>query len=864
MLATLVVMVAQLWAQPLPTDLHISGYVTDANGAAVDGQLVCVTHSGSNPSIPDSLCAATNANGWYSIVVTNGSVTGPNQTFSVTTYFTCQNTWVTLNEEVSNLQGTVDDANVDFVLVCGTTGGGCNCEASILSTFASNVSAYQFAVDIPCGTAPFEYQWWIDGVQSTDAMPMHEFIQDGDYGVGVTVSDANGCSFSAWDTLSVWNGDSCDAYFYYASTPNGNVAVGVETQFTFAGQGTNITSYLWTATGSGFTMSSLDMNPVFNFPAAGTYNVCVTADDGQGCTDTFCADVTAVGGNTGGCQAYFESTVSSNPNGYIASFTDYSTGNSTNWFWDFGDGSTSTQQNPVHNYPWGGYYEVCLTVIDSGLSICSDTYCDSVYFDNNSGGDCDVAFHAWQDSSTLSLNTFSFSAIWQNSQPAQFVWDFGDGTTGSGANVTHTFASTEDWFWICLTAYGPNGCVATMCDTVWNENTGGGNGCNADFTFQSTTPSGPSYVFFGPQVNAQASYFWNFGDGTSGFGQTITHQFPSLTGTYEVCLTVAQTNSESCTTCQTIVVGQSNCGGFLSGQIFAGTLNQPIDQAIVYLITYDEGTQQLASIQTTVADSLGYYYFQSVPCGDYLIKAAATQNSSFYSNHLPTYYGNSLFWQNAQAVGVSVVMPTVQYDIVLIAGNNPGGPGFIGGNVLQGANKMEADGEPLEGVNVMLFDLAGNAIAYTYTDDNGEFAFDGLAYGGYQVYAEMLNHTTIPAVVSISAEEPMAVELNIFVSEDLISTGISETGFESLVGEVYPNPTSDFAALSVHLDEGYAVNVMIVDLTGRTISTEAVHLLPGINTHRLSLDGLGSGYYLLRISEVSGVFNLTRRFIVNR
>lgn len=177
---------------------------------------------------------------------------------------------------------------------------------------------------------------------------------------------------------------------------------------------------------------------------------------------------------------------------------------------------------------------------------------------------------------------------------------------------------------------------------------------------------------------------------------------------------------------------------------------------------------------------------------------------------------------------------------------------------------MEADGEPLEGINVMLFDLAGNAIAYTYTDANGEFSFDGLAYGGYQVYAELLNYTTIPAVVTISADEPMVEGMNIFVTENLISTGISETDFESLIGNIYPNPASDVATLSINLDEAFAVNVMVVDLTGRTISSKAVNLLPGINTHQLSVEGLGSGYYMLRISEVKGAFNVTRRFIVNR
>jgi len=842
------------WAQS--NDLHVSGYVTDADGGAVHGHLVCVLHTGNATNIPDSVCGQTNANGWYSIVVQHGSVTGANQTFDVVTGDNCNNQM--LSEQVQNAQGSVDAVSVDFQLSCGSsTGGGCNCEAQIVSTLSPNGDIHMFAVDIPCGTAPFQYQWWIDGHVSTGVTATHVFTQNGTYGVCVTVADANGCSFQTCDTVYVGGGGSCDAHFYYSSTPNGNVVAGTDVHFFFSGQGTNIATYHWTATGAGLTISSADMNPVFNFPAAGTYYVCVTADDGQGCTDTFCANVTAVGGSTGGCQAYFEGLVSPTLTGWQVHFTDMSSGTYDSWFWDFGDGHYAHGQHPVHMYTSQGTYTVCLTVIDSLNNQCYDDYCTLLVVDNSSVDSCTALFTYQQ----VGPNNGTF--VFDGAASGQLVWDFGDGHSGSGQSVTHTFDGSEDWYWVCLTVFGPNSCTDTYCDTVWVNPIGGG-GCNADFTFQSTAPSGPSYVFFGPQLNTSANYHWSFGDGTSGIGQTVTHQFPSLTGTYDVCLTVSLTNSQSCTSCQTITVGQNNCGGFLSGQVFAGTLNQPIDHAIVYLITYDGQTQQLAAMQATVADSSGYYYFQSVPCGDYLIKAAATQNSSFYSNHLPTYYGNSLFWQYAQAVAVNVAMPAVQYDIVLIAGNNPGGPGFIGGNVLQGANKVEADGEPLEGINVMLFDLTGNAIAYTYTDVNGEFSFDGLAYGGYQVYAEMLNYTTVPAVVHISAEEPMVEGLNIFVSEDLISTGILETDFESLIGNIYPNPASEAAALSINLDKAHAVNVMVVDLTGRTISSEAVNLLPGINTHRLSLEGLGSGYYMLRISEVTGAFNVTRRFIVNR
>ncbi|RPJ78092.1 MAG: PKD domain-containing protein, partial [Alphaproteobacteria bacterium] len=46
-------------------------------------------------------------------------------------------------------------------------------------------------------------------------------------------------------------------------------------------------------------------------------------------------------------------------------FTDTSTGNATSWSWDFGDGTTSNERNPVHKYTAAGNYNVTLTVSNS-------------------------------------------------------------------------------------------------------------------------------------------------------------------------------------------------------------------------------------------------------------------------------------------------------------------------------------------------------------------------------------------------------------------------------------------------------------------------------------------------------------------
>ncbi len=758
-----------LWAQPNPNDLLITGYILDANGDAVDGQYVCATYtSGTNPAIADSSCGYTNANGWYSITVINGSVIGQNQSFDVGIWEYCQNSQNVISQTIQNQQGMLDTVSVILALTCGSNSG-CNCVVDIVESADPN-GIYTFATNSNCTAT--SYQWSMpDGSNSPNPSNSYQFLQDGTYGICVTTVDANGCTASACDTIVIGGSLTCDAYFYYESTPNGAIVSGENTQFTYSGQGQNMSTYNWTVQGGGMILLGSDsMNPNLLFPNAGTYNVCLTVEDGQGCSDTFCADVYVVDGNNGGdsCTASFVYSV---------------------------------------------------IPLDSGLIVFS------AYGANNSN---------------------------------QYVWDFGDGSSGSGSSPTHQYNANQSWYWACLTVYGPNGCQESFCDTISLDGFIGG-GCNAGFSNSGNTPIGYTFTSYAQDPNA--SYDWSI-DGVANQADGASLYVPGFVdGVHTVCLTV---NTSNCTDtqCMTIYVSQDSCFGWISGQVFAGNLNQPIDVAQVYLISFDANTNQLTEVQSAMVDSGGYYYFSGIPCGEYLVKAATTPNSAFFSSQLPTYYGNSTFWNYGQTIVVTEVAPAVQYDITLITGNNPGGPGFIGGDVTEGANKMAAEGDPIEGVTVMLFDMAGNAIAYTYTDAYGAFGFDNLAYGMYQVYTELINFTTVPAVVAIGEDDPSVDDIHVFVADEFISTGVEEVNFDALVSGVYPSPMADNGSLTVNFEQNYTVTMSIVDLTGRVITSESRVLPAGKSTMAVAAAGLSEGYYMLIMTEQAGAFSITRKFAV--
>jgi PKD repeat protein len=249
-----------------------------------------------------------------------------------------------------------------------------------------------------------------------------------------------------------------------------------------------------------------------------------------------------------GCQAWFGYEIMSNG---VVAFFDQSTGNPAtgnpdHWLWDFGDSTTSSEQNPIHAYNGFGNFNVCLTIWDDE-GFCQDTYCDMVYI-NGSGGDCQNWF-TYQAS-----NNFDFSFMGQSSPPAsQYFWSFGDGESGYGQNVTHTYGGNPgQTYLVTLTTLAQDtmigdSCMATSVQEIWLN--GSGNGCENWFWYEQDSISG--FNFHGESFPNPAYYYaWDFGDGQTGYGQEVSHNYGPNTGNvFMVTLTTYSysPDGDSCT-----------------------------------------------------------------------------------------------------------------------------------------------------------------------------------------------------------------------------------------------------------------------------------------------------------------------------
>jgi PKD repeat protein len=141
------------------------------------------------------------------------------------------------------------------------------------------------------------------------------------------------------------------------------------------------------------------------------------------------------------------------------SFYDQSTNDPTSWSWNFGDGNTSTQQSPKHTYTNAGTYTVTLSVSNS---YGSDSESKTDYITVIQPGVAPIADFSASTTSGAAPLTVAFFDSSSNS-PTSWSWNFGDGTTDTQQNPSHTYYS-DGAYTVTLTAnnlYGSDSEIKT-------------------------------------------------------------------------------------------------------------------------------------------------------------------------------------------------------------------------------------------------------------------------------------------------------------------------------------------------------------------------------------------------------------------
>ncbi len=222
------------------------------------------------------------------------------------------------------------------------------------------------------------YLWdFGDGNTSTATSPTHSYVYSANtvtYVACLKVLDSSGAvcdSFCRYITVRGFNSTSCTASLDY--TISGDTIV-----FTDSSASVNGHTAYWYINGASYTGSTVTY--VYNSTGAGYVSACLVINDSvANCWDSTCINIFMQSPRN--CQASFYVGLDTT-NTYTIYIINNSTGTTayTSYLWTFGDGDSSTLQNPTHDYDSFGLFNLCLTISDSN---CTSTYCDSIGLDSN-------------------------------------------------------------------------------------------------------------------------------------------------------------------------------------------------------------------------------------------------------------------------------------------------------------------------------------------------------------------------------------------------------------------------------------------------------------------------------------------------
>lgn len=440
------------------------------------------------------------------------------------TYSTPGNYTVTLT--VNNALGTNTSTQTNFITVIPSATAGFSSTTTGLTANFTNSSSNATS-----------YSWdFGDGQTSTSANPSHTYATDGVYTVVLTATNACG-AVTTTHTVAVYTQPSAA---FNANLTSGCAPLSVQ----FNNQSSaNAETFAWSFPG-GTPSSSTAENPTVTYNTAGVYTVTLTVSNPAGQnTATQTSYITVNGAPAAG----FTGTVA----GTTVSFNN-STTNATSYTWDFGDGGSSNEANPSHNYTTDGVYEVTLTATNA----CGSTTVNGQF-------------------TIVTPPTASFSAA-QTSGCGPLVVSFHNQSSANATSYAWTFAggtpatSTEENPTVTYNTAGTYSVTLTVTNAAGNDTYTLINYVTVSDvpTAAFTTTVNSSDVSFTNTTQNATSYAWDFGDGNQS-NEASPHHTYTADGVYTVTLTATNECGDAVVT-HTVVVATAAPQAFFTAEPTTG------------------------------------------------------------------------------------------------------------------------------------------------------------------------------------------------------------------------------------------------------------------------------------------------------
>jgi gliding motility-associated-like protein len=337
--------------------------------------------------------------------------------------------------------------------------------ASINGVLRDTSGCVPLTVDFADTVAAGQSYIWNFGDGSPDTTTLtpnasHTFLNIGSYRVRLISVDSTSCNIrdTAYTTIRVRNDEALLSWTSVKTGPCESTTYQfTNTSTAPAGKPFSNTSFKWFF-GDGSAPVVAGPAPITHtFPGVGTYNVSMVLLDTNYCNAP--DSVVKTMRISPNVDARFETP----PSGcapYSAAFKNTSAGGQQ-FFWSFGDGTTSNVSEPVHLYDVPGTYTIRLTVVDSSTCNISDSTQFTITVSQKPEAGFAFSPKPPQENTPVQFTNTSLGAT-------NYKWDFGDGDTlltTSTAVISHIFNETKAYN-TCLIARNQFGCTDTVCAEI--------------------------------------------------------------------------------------------------------------------------------------------------------------------------------------------------------------------------------------------------------------------------------------------------------------------------------------------------------------------------------------------------------------
>lgn len=358
-------------------------------------------------------------------------------------------------------------------------------------------------------------------------------------------------------------------------------------------------------------------NPIHTYQNPGLYNVTLISSAQVGCEDTVTLPIVVP-------PIPYADFLVDTLCGLAKTFSDQSTiaapGGIVSWFWDFGDNTTDTNQNPTHIYNTPGNFNVTLVIQDSVG--CSDTITKPI-----SVNAIPVAGFITQNVCAGQNMPFQNTSNIFGGGLMQHAWSFGNGATSVQTSPWYQYP-TSGTYTVQLVVTGPGGCKDTAIQQVTVNPIPVANFILPNTCGLSDTITNTSTVIPPAQIT---SYQWTFGN-----GQTSTQQNPIYNytnpGVYNVTLTVTSTGGCTDSEVQPITINAIPVATFTAPQTchgnavpFTNTSNVLGNANLNYQWTFGNGNTSTQTNPTQMYTNPGQYLATLIVIGPGLCSDTATQ-----------------------------------------------------------------------------------------------------------------------------------------------------------------------------------------------------------------------------------------------